>query len=50
MKNFIKKIKEFFIKRFAIFKFDREKFEKIYLFLFPNIGQITKNHLYFFGL
>ena len=48
MKNFIKKIKEFFIKRFAIFKFDREKLEKILSFLIPEYWANNKKSFILF--
>ena len=50
MKNFIKKIKEFFIKGLAIFKFDREKLEKILSFLIPEYWANNKKSFILFGL
>lgn len=48
MKNFIKKIKEFFIKGLAIFKFDREKLEKILSFLIPEYWANNKKSFILF--
>ena len=48
MKNFIEKIKEFFIKGLVMFKFDRKKLENILSFLIPEYWAKNKKSFILF--
>ena len=48
MKNFVKRVKEFFIKGLVIFKFDKEKLENILSFLIPEYWANNKKSFILF--